>query len=217
MPGLNRYLRVTAGGLLSVDAEAIRKQSQLDGKWLLRCSDPSISAEDIALGYHQLLEVERGWRGLKTHLDLCPCTTARSRGSAHPRARAAVLAGAPVPAPAARGQLTNPTRWALHAKPASRPKPSMFRMTDIGSEYATKSLDLGRGQRLGYTTRLTTTKSWGVDADASCGSNVLKVWCLPSHSGGRCQRKARRHGVCSRLDDSGAAGGQLTSRALRRR
>ena len=72
MPGLNRYLRVTPGGLLRVDADAIRREAHLDGKWLLRCSDPALSAEDIALGYKQLIEVERGWRDLKTHLDLRP-------------------------------------------------------------------------------------------------------------------------------------------------
>jgi len=71
-PGLNRYLRVTPGGLLRVDAEAVRREAHLDGKWLLRCSDPKLSAEDIAAGYKQLLDVERGWRDLKTHLDLRP-------------------------------------------------------------------------------------------------------------------------------------------------
>ena len=71
-PGLNRYLRVTPGGLLRVDAEAVRREAHLNGKWLLRCSDPKLSAEDIAAGYKQLLDVERGWRDLKTHLDLRP-------------------------------------------------------------------------------------------------------------------------------------------------
>ena len=72
MPGLNRYLRLTPGGLLRVDADAIRREAHLDGKWLLRCSDPTLSPEDIAAGYKQLLEVERGWRDLKSHLDLRP-------------------------------------------------------------------------------------------------------------------------------------------------
>lgn len=71
-PGLNRYLRVTPAGLLRVDAAAVRRESHLDGKWLLRCSDPSLSAEDIAAGYKQLVEVERGWRDMKTHLELRP-------------------------------------------------------------------------------------------------------------------------------------------------
>jgi hypothetical protein len=71
-PGLNRYLRVTPNGLLRIDAAAIKAEERLDGKYLLRCSDPKLSAEDIALGYKQLLEVERGWRDMKTTLDLRP-------------------------------------------------------------------------------------------------------------------------------------------------
>ena len=71
-PGLNRYLRVTPGGLLRIDAAAIKAEENLDGKYLLRTSDPRLSAEDIALGYKQLLEVERGWRDLKQIIDLRP-------------------------------------------------------------------------------------------------------------------------------------------------
>ena len=71
-PGLNRYLRVTPGGLLRIDASAIKAEENLDGKYLLRTSDPKLSAEDIALGYNQLPEVERGWRDLKQVIDLRP-------------------------------------------------------------------------------------------------------------------------------------------------
>jgi transposase len=71
-PGLSRFLRTTAGGLLRIDAEAIAADEKLDGKYLLRTSDPSLSPEDIALGYKQLSEVERGWRDLKHVLDLRP-------------------------------------------------------------------------------------------------------------------------------------------------
>jgi hypothetical protein len=71
-PGLNRYLRVTPGGLLRIDAAAIKAEENLDGKYLLRTSDPRLPAEDIALGYKQLLEVERGWRDLKQVIDLRP-------------------------------------------------------------------------------------------------------------------------------------------------
>jgi hypothetical protein len=71
-PGLNRYLRVTPGGLLRVDAAKIKAEENLDGKYLLRTSDPTLPAEDIALGYKQLLEVERGWRDLKQVIDLRP-------------------------------------------------------------------------------------------------------------------------------------------------
>ena len=71
-PGLNRYLRTTPGGLLRIDKAKIKAEANLDGKYLLRCSDPHLSAEDIALGYKQLLEVERGWRDMKQILDLRP-------------------------------------------------------------------------------------------------------------------------------------------------
>jgi hypothetical protein len=71
-PGLHRYLRVTPGGLLRVDAAAVKAEQRLDGKYLLRSSDPKLSPEDIATGYKQLLEVERGWRDMKSVLDLRP-------------------------------------------------------------------------------------------------------------------------------------------------
>lgn len=71
-PGLNRFLRVTAGGLLRVDKAKIKTEANLDGKYLLRSSDPKLSAADIAVGYKQLLEVERGWRDMKSVLDLRP-------------------------------------------------------------------------------------------------------------------------------------------------
>ena len=71
-PGLHRYLRVTPGGLLRVDKAKIKTEANLDGKYLLRCSDPHLSAEDIARGYKQLLEVERGWRDMKQIIDLRP-------------------------------------------------------------------------------------------------------------------------------------------------
>jgi Transposase DDE domain len=71
-PGLNRYLRVTPGGLLRVDAAAVKAEQKLDGKYLLRTTDPHMSTQDIALGYKQLYEVERGWRSMKTSLDLRP-------------------------------------------------------------------------------------------------------------------------------------------------
>jgi transposase len=70
--GLKRFLRQTPGGLLRIDRAAVRAEQHLDGKFLLRSSDPTLSAEDIALGYKQLLQVERGWRDMKTTLDLRP-------------------------------------------------------------------------------------------------------------------------------------------------
>jgi hypothetical protein len=72
MPGLNRFLRVTPGGLLRIDKAKIKAEANLDGKYLLRSSDPKLTAEDIAVGYKQLLDIERGWRDMKQVLDLRP-------------------------------------------------------------------------------------------------------------------------------------------------
>ncbi len=71
-PGYRRFLRQTKAGLLRVDRAAVAAEERLDGKFLLRTSDPTLSAEDVALGYKQLLEVERAWRDLKTSLELRP-------------------------------------------------------------------------------------------------------------------------------------------------
>ena len=71
-PGLRRYLRRTAGGLLRVDAAAIKRESHLDGKWLLRTSDSTLTPDDLAAAYKQLLQVERGWRDMKGALGLRP-------------------------------------------------------------------------------------------------------------------------------------------------
>ncbi len=71
-PGYRRFLRTTPSGLLRIDRAAVRAQAHLDGKFLLRTSDPTLSAEDVALAYKQLLEVERGWRDMKSTLQLRP-------------------------------------------------------------------------------------------------------------------------------------------------
>ena len=71
-PALNRYLRTTPGGLLRIDASKAKAEENLDGKYLLRTSDPTMSSEEIALGYQQLLQVERGWRDMKQVIDLRP-------------------------------------------------------------------------------------------------------------------------------------------------
>ena len=71
-PGLRRYLRRTAGGLLRIDAAAVKNESHLDGKWLLRTSDATLTPEDLAAAYKQLLQVERGWRDMKGALGLRP-------------------------------------------------------------------------------------------------------------------------------------------------
>jgi hypothetical protein len=52
-----------------LDRAKLTAAATLDGKYLLSTSDPDLSAEDVALGYKNLLEAERGFRDLKTTLD----------------------------------------------------------------------------------------------------------------------------------------------------
>jgi hypothetical protein len=71
-PALGRYLRQTPSGRLRIDRAKIAAEAKLDGKFLLSTSDPDLSAEDVALGYKNLLEAERGFRDLKTTIELRP-------------------------------------------------------------------------------------------------------------------------------------------------
>ena len=71
-PSLGRWLRQTPSGRLVIDRAKITAEEKLDGKYLLSTSDPDLSAEDVALGYKNLLEAERGFRDLKSTLELRP-------------------------------------------------------------------------------------------------------------------------------------------------
>ncbi len=71
-PGLRRFLRLTKDGKLRVDQATVSREAHFDGKFLLRSSDERLSAEEIALGYKALYEAERGWRDLKSTIDLRP-------------------------------------------------------------------------------------------------------------------------------------------------
>jgi transposase len=71
-PSLGRYLRQTPSGRLKIDRAQVAAEAKLDGKYLLSTSDPDLSAEDVALGYKNLLEAERGFRDLKGALELRP-------------------------------------------------------------------------------------------------------------------------------------------------
>jgi hypothetical protein len=71
-PAFNRFLRQTKTAKLRIDRAAAAREAKLDGKYLLRTSDESLSATDIALGYKALYEAERGWRDLKSTIDLRP-------------------------------------------------------------------------------------------------------------------------------------------------
>lgn len=55
-----------------LDRAKIAVEAWLDGKYLLSTSDPDLSAEDVALGYQNLLEAERGFRDLRSTIALRP-------------------------------------------------------------------------------------------------------------------------------------------------
>jgi transposase len=67
-----RYVRLTKGGLLRIDAAKRRAEEQLDGKFVVHSNDDSLSPTDLALGYKQLQRVEEAWRTLKSGLRLRP-------------------------------------------------------------------------------------------------------------------------------------------------
>src|SRR5512135_2676619 len=71
-PGLRRYLRRTGSGLLRIDRAAATREAHLDGKWLLRTSDATLTPADLAAAYKQLIAVEHGWRDMKSSLGLRP-------------------------------------------------------------------------------------------------------------------------------------------------
>jgi len=69
---MGRYIKEQKNGNLRIDQAKIRREEKLDGKYLLSTSDDSLPAEDVALGYKQLYEVERAFRALKSTLSLRP-------------------------------------------------------------------------------------------------------------------------------------------------
>jgi transposase len=69
---MGRYVKELKSGKLKINKAKVAQDEKLDGKYLLSTSDQHLSAEDIALGYKQLLEVERAFRTLKSTLCLRP-------------------------------------------------------------------------------------------------------------------------------------------------
>ena len=71
-PAYKRFLRRTPTGKLRIDRAAVNREQKLDGKFLLRTSDESLTPADLADGYKALYEAERGWRDLKHTIDMRP-------------------------------------------------------------------------------------------------------------------------------------------------
>ena len=69
---MGRFVRELKSGELRLDKTRIKQDAKLDGKYLLSTTDMGLSTEDVALGYKQLIDVERAFRTLKSTLDLRP-------------------------------------------------------------------------------------------------------------------------------------------------
>ena len=85
-PAYGRWVKQQPSGRLIIDRAKVASEERLDGKYLLSTSDPDLTPEDIALGYKNLLEAERGFRDLKSTLELRPV-----HHHLEPRIRAHVL------------------------------------------------------------------------------------------------------------------------------
>ncbi len=69
---MGRYVKQKKNGALKIDRARVRAEEHLDGKYLLSTSDDTLTPEEVALGYKQLMEVERAFKTLKTTLELRP-------------------------------------------------------------------------------------------------------------------------------------------------
>jgi len=70
-PTMKRFV-TRRHGRLQVDRRKVHDDEHLDGKFLISSSDDDLTAEEIALYYKQLIEVEACWRDQKHILDLRP-------------------------------------------------------------------------------------------------------------------------------------------------
>jgi len=55
-----KYLKLGDQGL-QLDAKAIKAAERYDGKFIVHSNDDTLSPEDMALGYKQLIRVEQAW------------------------------------------------------------------------------------------------------------------------------------------------------------
>ena len=55
-----KYLKLGDKGL-ELDSKAVKAAEHCDGKFIVHGNDNTLSAEDMALGYKQLMRVEQAW------------------------------------------------------------------------------------------------------------------------------------------------------------
>lgn len=68
--GFKRFLKVSKGAV-SIDADAVKRETRLDGKFVLR-TNTNLSAEEVAATYKSLWRVERVFRQEKSTLEIRP-------------------------------------------------------------------------------------------------------------------------------------------------
>jgi transposase len=67
-----RYLKVR-GEKVTINMAAVRKAERMDGKWVVTTNDDTLSIEDAATGYKNLMVIERCFRSLKrTRIQMSP-------------------------------------------------------------------------------------------------------------------------------------------------
>jgi hypothetical protein len=66
-----KYLRLV-DGRLEIDPAKVRAAARLDGKFVVHTNDDSLSAQDMALGYKQLMQIEGAWRLMKSGIRIRP-------------------------------------------------------------------------------------------------------------------------------------------------
>lgn len=71
-PRYARYVRQTRRGAVKINRAAVRAEAKLDGKWVVTSNDDTLTADDLALGYKQLMRVEECWRTIKSGLRMRP-------------------------------------------------------------------------------------------------------------------------------------------------
>lgn len=67
-----RYLRRLKSGALRISKRAIKQAAKRDGLWVIHTNDESLTNEDLALAYKQLMRVEEGWKTMKSGLKIRP-------------------------------------------------------------------------------------------------------------------------------------------------
>ena len=75
--GYRKYLKIE-GGSTHVDEEKIKNEQRFDGKWVLR-TNTDLPADQVALKYKELLQVEKVFRDVKSLLETRPIFHQRDR------------------------------------------------------------------------------------------------------------------------------------------